>query len=92
MQETFAMLITIIIVGAIVAVLVYFFQPSIDFARYEQRQVIAARERTQRRVERRERRVAAAAARASAPPSRSQAHRRSHAWVFDFATQLRSFI
>ena len=84
------MLITIIIVGAIVAVLVYFFQPSIDFARYEQRQVIAARERTQRMVERRERRVAAA--RASAPPSRSQAHRRSHAWVFDFATQLPSFI
>lgn len=87
------MLITIIIVGAVIAVLAYLFQPSIDFARYEQRQVIAARERAYRKAERRKRRAVAAAARATAPASpRRVAHRRSRAWVFDFATQLRSFI
>lgn len=86
------MLITIIIVGAIVAVLAYFFQPSIDFARYEQRQVIAARERAHRKAERRRREAVALEAQTPVPLPPRRVPRRSRAWMLDFATQLRSFI
>ncbi|MEE4023811.1 hypothetical protein V1Y59_12040 [Gordonia sp. PKS22-38] len=87
------LIITFVVVGAVVAVLAFLYQPSIDFARYEQRQAIATRDRTRRRLARQQARATARAATAEETQRTArETQPGSRAWLFDFATQLRSFI
>ncbi|WAC57911.1 hypothetical protein [Gordonia sp. SL306] len=85
------MFIIFVITGVIVFVLLFFRLPSVDIPGYQARQAIATRERA---LEKAARQQAPASAKEAAQADRAArpAGTPSRAWMFEFATQMRSFL
>ncbi|NDZ93030.1 hypothetical protein G3I13_00800 [Streptomyces sp. SID6673] len=85
------MFIIFVITSAVAFVLLFLRLPSLDIQGYQVRQAIATRERALEKAARQQARLTAREA-AQAGRAARPAETPSRAWLFEFATQMRSFL
>ncbi|GAA3706420.1 hypothetical protein [Gordonia hankookensis] len=85
------MFIIFVITSAVAFVLLFLRLPSLDIQGYQARQAIATRERALEKAARQQARLTAREA-AQADRAARPAEAPSRAWLFEFATQMRSFL